>query len=271
MFMKKSAIAAALLATCAAWGQSIEVLSFEVASVKQATPDQAQARRRPTVSADRIEFRSVTLWYCLSFAYSMKSYQMFGPDWLREARYDIVAKGPAGTRRENLPVMMQALLAERFKVQTHQETREIPAAVLTLGKEGPKLKEAAPESGDGQGGAQVGMSASESGTERLDVKGGTISTLVNTLTGLLGSPVVDKTGLTGRYDFTLEFSRSETAGPKATGGYQEPPPLPPPPAGTEPGLSIYTSIQQLGLSLIGQKLPQSVLVIDSADRVPSEN
>jgi uncharacterized protein (TIGR03435 family) len=270
MVLKKSAIAAALLAACAARAQSTEALSFEVASVKQAAPDQAQARRRPTVGTDRIEFRNVTLWYCISFAYGMKSYQMFGPDWLREPRYDIVAKGPAGTRREDLPKMMQTLLSERFQVRTHPATREIPVAVLTLAKDGVKLKEAAPESGDGQGGAQVGMSASENG-ERLEVKGGTMSTLINTLTGLLGRPVVDKTGLTGRYDFNLEFSRSETAGPNATGGYNEPPVLPPPPPGAAPGLSIYTSIQQLGLRLAGQKLPLDVLVIESADRVPIEN
>src|SRR5262245_41632421 len=151
--MKTSMIAAALLAAGAAWGQSTEALSFEVASVKQATPDPSQPRRRPTVGTDRVEFRNVTLWYCLSFAYGMKSYQMFGPDWLREARYEVVAKGAAGTRREDLPKMMQTLLGQRFQVQTHQETREIPAAVLTVARAGPKLKEAAPESGDGQGGA----------------------------------------------------------------------------------------------------------------------
>jgi uncharacterized protein (TIGR03435 family) len=271
MKKKGSTLAAALLTACAAWGQSSDALSFEVDSVKQATPDPAQPRRRPTVGTDRVEFRNVTLWYCLSFAYGMKSYQMFGPDWLREARYEIVAKGPAGTRREDLPKMMQALLAQRFKIQTHQETRDIPAAVLTVGKEGPRLKEAAPETVDGQGGAQVGMSASERGGERLEIKGGTMSTLANTLTGLLGRPVVDKTGLTGRYDFILEFSRTETAGSNATGGYNEPPPLPPPPPGAEPGLSIYTSIQQLGLRLVGQKLPLNVLVIDRADKVPIEN
>ena len=79
--------------------------------------------------------------------------------------------------------MMQTLLGERFKLQAHQETREIPVLVLTLGKDGPKLKDAAPESGDGEGGAQVGMSASESGGERLELKGGGMATLANTLTG----------------------------------------------------------------------------------------
>jgi uncharacterized protein (TIGR03435 family) len=271
MLTNRSAIAVALLGVCAAWGQSTAPASFEVASVKQTPADQVQARRRATVGVDRIEFHNVTLWYCLSYAYGVKSYQMFGPDWLREPRYEVVAKGPAGTRREDLPKMTQALLAERFQVKAHQETREMPALVLTLGKDGPKLKDAAPESGDGEGGAQVAMSASASGAERLDIKGGTMSTLANTLTGLLGLPVVDKTGLTGRYDFILDFSRYETAGPKATGGFNEPPPLPPPPTGMEPGVSIYTSIQNIGLKLVNQKLPTNVLVVDSAGRTPIEN
>jgi uncharacterized protein (TIGR03435 family) len=271
MVMKWSAIAAALLGASAAWGQAGAPLSFEVASVKQVPREQAQQRRRPTIGADRVDFGNVTLWYCLSYAYGMKSYQMFGPDWLRQERYEVVAKGPAGTQRQDLPKMMQTLLAERLKVQAHQETREIPALVLTLAKEGAKLKEAAPESGDGQGGAQVGMSASENGGEKLDVKGGTMSTLVNTLTGLLGRPVVDKTGLEGRYDFILEFTRSETAGANATGGFNEPPPLPPPPPGAEPGLSIYSSIQKLGLRLTAEKVPLPVLVVDSAEKVPIEN
>jgi len=88
---------------------------------------------------------------------------------------------------------------------------------------------------------------------------------------LLGLPVVDKTGLAGRYDFTLEFTRSETAGPNATGGYNEPPPFPPPPAGAEPGVSIYSSIQQLGLKLVAQKLPLDVLIVDRADKTPTGN
>jgi len=223
------------------------------------------------VGADRVDFQNVTLWYCLSYAYGMKSYQMFGPDWLRDARYAIVAKGPAGTRREDLPKMMRTLLAERFHVKVHQETRELAALALTVGKDGPKLTEATPEAGDGQGGASVGMSSSESGGEQLDIKGGTMSTLVNTLTGLLGRPAVDKTGLAGRYNFVLEFSRSETAGPNATGGYNEPPRMPPPPPGAEAGVSIYTSIQQLGLKLVAQKMPLSVLVVDNADRTPVED
>ena len=270
MFWKSSTVACVLLAAGVALGQSSAGLSFEVASVKPVPSGETRAWRRPTLGPDRIDLGNVTLWYCVSYAYGMKSYQMSGPDWLRHVRYDVVAKGPAGTHREDLPKMMQTLLGERFKLEVHFETRDIPALALAPAKDGPKLKDAGPESGDGQGGAQVGMSASEKG-ERLEIKGGGMATLASTLTGLLGRPVVDGTGLTGRYDLILEFSRSETADPQATGGFNEPPPLPPPPAGSEPGLSIYSSIQRLGLKLVPQKLPMKVLVVDGANKVPIEN
>jgi uncharacterized protein (TIGR03435 family) len=201
----------------------------------------------------------------------MKSYQVTGPDWLRDARFDIVAKGPAGTTREQLPAMMQALLAERLKLQVHHETRELPGLALIVGKNGPKLKESAPGSGDAEGGAHFGMSMSPKGGERMEVTNASMPKLANTLTALLGRPVLDKTGLTGAYDFILEFTRTETAGPKASGGYREPPAMPPPMPGAEPGLSIYSSIQQLGLKLDPRKIPMDTIVIDHAEKTPSEN
>jgi uncharacterized protein (TIGR03435 family) len=272
MFWKTSAAAAVSLALCAAWGQSTPPLSFEVAAVKPIAPGSPRGPWRGNpVGADRVEFRGVTLWYLITYAYGMRSYQVFGPDWLKEPRFDVIAKGPEGTTRDQLPKMTQALLADRFKLRVHHETRVLEAMALTFGKNGPKLTEAASESGDSASGAQIGMSASPAGGERMEVKNGSMATLATTLTGLLGRPVIDKTGLTGRYDFILEFSRSETAGPRASGGYNEPPPMPAPPPGAEPGLSIYTSIQQLGLRLDAQKLPLDTLVIDAAEKTPGEN
>lgn len=247
-----------------------QTLSFEVASVKPAPTRPAQWRgNRP--GADRIDFQYATLWYCISYAYGVKSYQMSGPDWLKQEYYDIAAKAPAGATRDQLPAMMQALLAERFKLRLRHETRDLPTLSLVVGKDGPKLKEAAPESGDGRGGAAVNMSASPEGGERMEVKGGTMTTLVNTLTGLLGIPVVDQTGLTGRYDFALDYSRDQTAGTRSGGGYNEPPAFPPPPPGAEPGLSVYSSIQRLGLKLEARKTPMDTIVIESAEKAPVEN
>jgi uncharacterized protein (TIGR03435 family) len=220
---------------------------------------------------DRINFRYVTLWWSISYAYGVKSYQMSGPGWLRDVRFDIVARGREGTVRTQLPEMMQTLLAERFKLKIHRESRELPALALTVGKNGPKLTEAAAVSGDGQGGAAFGLSMTAAGVERMDVKGATMAKLASTLSGLLGLPVVDRTGLEGRYDFVLEFSRSAAAGQGTTGGYNEPPPLPSPPPTAEPGLSIFSAVQQLGLRLDSQKLPFDVIVIDHAEKLPTEN
>ncbi len=255
-----------VLASAVAWGQPTAPLAFEVASVKPSSTRPAQFRpARP--GADRIEWQYVTLWYCISYAYDVHSYQMSGPDWLKSAHYDISAKGPAGTTREQLREMMRTLLAERFKLQVHREKRDIQALALVIGKDGIKLHPSAPEVND----ANVNMSASQEGGERMEIKSGTMTTLVNTLTGLLGRPVVDQTALNGRFDFAFEFSRDQTAGGAQGGGYNEPPALPPPAPGAEPGLSIYTSIQRLGLRLDGHKLPLDVVVIDGAEKSPTEN
>lgn len=272
MICKITAIGVVLTAVSAGWSQMEGPLSFEVASVKPAVPCCAPGQwrgNRPGI--DRIDFQYTTLWYDITYAYGVKSYQVFGPEWLKDARYDIVAKGPAGTRRDQLPQMMQTLLAERFKLQVHRETREISGLALVAGKNGPKLKEAPAESGDGLGGAHYGMSISAAGVERLEVRGATMSSLVNTLSSLVGRPVVDRTGLTGRYDFTLEFSRNETQGAGGAGGFNEPPPLPPPGQGPEITTSIYTSIQQLGLRLDALKFPVDVIVVDHAEKTPVEN
>ena len=217
-----------------------------------------------------IEFRNVSLWYCITYAYGMKSYQVSGPDWLREGRYDIVARGPAGTVREQLPQMMQALLEERFKLRFRRQTKEIAGLALIVGKNGAKLTEAAAESGDGAGGAQIGISATPAGVFRMDVKGASMASLANNLTGMLGQPVFDRSGLTGRYDFVLEFSPSDTAGRGPGGGYNEPPPFPTLP-GAEPGFSIFSSIQTLGLKLDPAKFPLETMAIERAERTPTEN
>src|SRR5689334_8446709 len=141
---------AAFAAAGTAFAQPAAPLSFEVASVKAAAPCCTAGKwrgNRPGV--DRVDFQYGTLLYYITYAYGVKSYQLAGPDWLREVRFDIAAKGPEGTRREQLPQMMQALLAERFRLQVHRESRELPGLALVVGKNGPKLTVAAPESGDG--------------------------------------------------------------------------------------------------------------------------
>jgi uncharacterized protein (TIGR03435 family) len=263
-----SAAAVALLAGCASWNLPAAPLSFEVASVKPAAPCCAPGQwRESKAGVDRIDFPNVTLRYCLAYAYGLKEYPISGPSWLGELRYDIVAKGPDGTRHDQLPEMMQSLLAQRFQLQAHTETKEFSVFALVVGKNGPKLTESPPPPpGDEAPGARFGMSMSPSGVGRLEAKNATMVSLANTLVRLLGHPVVDLTALTGRYDLDLEYSPEDGNGMRLatpSGG--------PLPATAEPGASIFGSIQQFGLRLDARKVPQNAIVVDRAEKIPTGN
>jgi uncharacterized protein (TIGR03435 family) len=256
--------AVALMAGGIAWGQTAAPHRFEVASIKAAAPCCAAGQWRESKAGDdRIDFRYVTLRYCIAFAYGVKEYRISGPAWLGELRYDLVAKAPEGTRHEQLPEMMRALLAERFKLELHHEQKEFSVYALLLGKNGPKLKESPAEPG-GPEGASFGMSSAGRGAGRLEAKHADMTALANTLPRLVGRPVVDQTGLTGRYDFDLEFL------PEDVKGIVMPPSADAVPA-AELGVSIFTSIQRVGLRLDAQKVPLDSIVVDRAERTATEN
>ncbi|MEO8367845.1 MAG: TIGR03435 family protein [Candidatus Solibacter sp.] len=257
----KLAIHGSLVALVCAWtgvGQT-----FDIASVKAAAPCCAAGQwRESKVGPDRIDFRYVTLKYCLAFAYRMKEFQVSGPQWLGETRFDIVAKGAEGTRPEQLPEMMQALLAERFKLALHQETKEFSVFILSVDKSGAKLKESGPEYANADG-AAVGMSMGPNNIGKMEVKHGNMTSLVNTLSRLLARPTLDRTGLTARYDFDLDYGREDVGGlvPPATGA----------PAAGEPAASVFTSVKRLGLRLESQKVPMDTVVVDRGEKAPTEN
>jgi uncharacterized protein (TIGR03435 family) len=252
-----------LLAGWPASGQIAAPLSFEVASIR---PLAAPAPwRESKTGEDRIDFPNTTLRSCIAFAYGVKEYQVSGPAWLGELKYDILAKAPAGTKRGQLPEMMRTLLGQRFQLQVHTETREFAVYPLEVGKNGPKLKESpAPAEGTPDG-ASFGLSMSSAGIGRLEARRATMTALANTLVRLLGRPVVDLTGLTGKYDFDLEYSR-EDGGAMRTAGAPGGSPLE-----SEPGVSLFSSIQQLGLKLEGRKIPMPAIVVDRAEKTPTEN
>jgi uncharacterized protein (TIGR03435 family) len=156
----------------------------------------------------------------------------------------------AGTRREQLPAMMQALLADRFRLQAHHESREIDGLVLVAAKNGAKLQEVAPGFGDDKGGALIDAGGTLVGAQRLDFKGATMKALANTLSGMMGRPVVDETRLAGQYDFVLRWARE----PKET---------------DEAGLS--EAVKRLGLKCEPRKLRLDVIVVDHVEKMPTEN
>jgi len=139
----------------AAWAQTAPRPSFEVASVKPAAPldmmklaADAQAGKMPKigprVDGQQAEYTYMTLTDLLALAYGMKSYQISGPDWMGNTRFDIKAKMPDGSSKDDAPKMLQSLLEERFKLTSHLETKDHPVLALVVGKGGPKLQESPP-------------------------------------------------------------------------------------------------------------------------------
>lgn len=261
--MTKFILLAAAL-TAGAQAQTAKPVSFEVASVKSAAPCCAPGQwRESKILDDRIDFRYVTMRYCLAAAYGLKEYQVSGPAWITEARYDILAKAAEGTRKEQIPAMLQALLAERFKLEVHHQKREFDVFALVVGKGGPKLKES-PADAASQGGASYGISMSGAGVGRVECRRATMTSLAATLPRFVGRPVVDLTELTARYDFDLEFSPDDTKGMRiVTPGEAVPT--------AEFGMSIFTSIQKVGLKLEPRKMPLDAVVVDRGEKTPTEN
>lgn len=263
--MRKYMALAALLAAGGFFRAHAASPSFEVASVKPAAPCCANGSwRESKVFEDRIDFRYVTLKYCLAFAYRVKEYQVAGPPWVGDARFDIVAKGPEGTRRHQLPQMLQALLAARFNLAAHNEKKEYSIFALLAGKTGPKLKEAPPPL-DPEAGAKFGIGMNGA-VGRIEARNADMLSLCNTLPRFVGRPVVDFTGIEGRYDFDLEFAPEDmhAIAPAPAVDHASLPTA-------TPGVSIFDSIQRLGLKLDARKMQLDTIVVDRADRTPIEN
>jgi uncharacterized protein (TIGR03435 family) len=195
--------------------------------------------------------RYVTLKRCVRGAYGVEEPRILGgPKWIDEARYDIEAKaaGPAGDRE--LMVMLQSLLAERFKLAFHRETRALPGYALVVGKGGLKAKPSDPDADSRTSSSRVSIEAA----------GCTMAHLALKLSEILHLPVADFTAVPGGFDFKLEWTVDDM---QAT-----PPAAAPDPAS---GPSIFAALQgQLGLRLESRKVPAEVLVIDHAEK-PSEN
>jgi uncharacterized protein (TIGR03435 family) len=260
---------------------------FDVASTKADESVSRVMMIRPTKTG--ISASGVSLQMLIRVAYSVRDFQISGGSaWLSSNRYDIEVKvGDAtaaeleklDTTQRNLAdrQMVQALLADRFKLALHHETQELSEYVLVVAKSGPRLQETKPHdtypSGfagpDGRG--IDGMLGGAPG--RFTGQAVNLETLAFALSMQLGVPVVDKTGLTGRYDVTLKWAPGASQSPMVGGAGAAPqgPGAPPPPPPDTSAPSLFTAIEeQLGLELELQKGPVDVLVIDHIEPA-SEN
>jgi len=243
------------------FGQSAAAPAFEVVSVKPAPPPTGN-NLRVSMGGDpgRVTFSNVTLKNVMTRAYGVKPHQISGPDWLDSARYDVVATIPAGAPRDQIPMMLQTLLTDRFKLAVHREQKVMPAYALVAGKNGPKLHEA-----DAEAGLRISM-----GPKGRQLNGKvSLARLADALSNWVDRPVLDMTGIKGIYDIDLEWTPDEGqpgAPSLAPGGEAGRPEV----GGDGP--SIFTAVQEkLGLKLEGRKSPAEIIVVDHAERAPTEN
>jgi uncharacterized protein (TIGR03435 family) len=237
--------------------------------------------------------QNMNLTSLMTHAYNIASYQLSAPSWIDDARFDIRAKVHEGATSDDFRLMLQNLLAERFKLAVHYESREIAKYDLVVAKNGPKLKPPIePASPNGQPPApgppgrdkegypvlppgRQGM-AMMNGKARLYDPGMTMEMLATRLGGQMRKPVTDATGLTGKYEIALswafEMMRSAAPlGPAAVGGGNTPMPTASIPDG-DSGPTLEKAIQdQLGLRLEAKKGAVDFLVVDHVEKTPSEN
>lgn len=264
---------------------TVNALGYDVASIK---PNKSGGNlTRMMFTPDGLSVTGGPPMMLIMSAYGVNPRQISGePEWLTSERYDIEAKMDPATadelsklsedqRKAARERMLQVLLTERFKLKVHQETKELPIYALVVAKNGPKLREAKPgdtypngiKGPDGRSGAGMMFG----GREGLAAQAVPIANLVRHLSLQLGRTVIDKTGLAGKYDFTLKWAHDEIPSSMFKGPESGPPG--PDSAGfpDSSGPSLFTALEeQLGLKLESQKGPVEILVIDHVER-PSEN
>jgi uncharacterized protein (TIGR03435 family) len=272
-----------------AYAQSTAKPEFEVASIKPSPPYSpgvgfAVACRGGPETSDP------SLFVCENYshlnmvlhAYGIEYYQLSAPDWMLATRFDLRATVPEGAQKEQLRLMLQNLLADRFKLKVHHELRDIQRYELKVARGGSKFKESKPAAAkDGASAAPAPLKANKDGYPML--RGGmtmaiirdkarahwpemTMEMLAAQLSGQLGGPVIDATGLTGKYDIDLYWSAVNSL--HASAPAADPAML----ASDPSGPTLQQALQdQLGLRLESKKGPVDFLVVDHMEEVPTAN
>ena len=249
--------------------------AFEVASIKANKSGPMAPQRVNTLPGERVTITNVTTRTLIQVAHNLSAQQILGgPRWLDDDRFDVVAKAERPASRAELLAMLQTLLEERFKFKAHSESRSTPVYALMLARKdstlGAGLRRANTtcaalrEKADGNPDpCGVGTMAKAGVTGKVAVRGMELTALIGAISRDVGRPVVDRTGLTGIFDFELtwtpqaflqrEFDRSRFDGISPEGP------------------SMFTALEeQLGLKLESDRDAGTVLVIDSVER-PTEN
>jgi uncharacterized protein (TIGR03435 family) len=285
------AVLAGIVTVSLAFGQvAAPKVEFEVASIRpsQASgPDRVNAGLK--MDGSQAHFGSLSLKNLISRAYDVEANQISGPDWIGSERFDISAKLPDGATMAQIPEMLQSLLAERFGLKIHRETKDMPAYALVLGKSPLKLKELPPdaEPQDANGSVNVAVSGSVQGVsmdlgngssytfanDQFQFKKVSMDVLASQLSRYLDRPVVNMMDLKGNYDLTLNVTQEDyyilLVRSGANAGVALPPQAMPLLNGSP--VSLFDALDQEGLHLDARKMPLDMIVVDQVLQTPTEN
>jgi uncharacterized protein (TIGR03435 family) len=334
----------AILLFCASlFAQTPAKLAFEVASIKPSPPlssliTEIQSGKLDMgirIDGSRLDLKFMPLAALLAQAYKLKPYQISGPDWIKTQLFEIHAKLPEGSNKDQIPEMMQTLLAERFNLTFHRETKELPIYALIVGKDGLKLKAVAEEPapaaaagdpaktapGTENAGKEGQTTSTPQGEMKMDMKQEGVGMVINMnipgtgkvrmvvdpakgtmrmeipkikmdelaemLTQFTDRQVVDRTDVKGAYEVPLELPLQDLMNmakkmmPElmgASGGGAGAPGASAPSSGlagtgaSDPsGGSMFQAVQKLGLKLDARKEPTETIIVDRANKEPTEN
>jgi uncharacterized protein (TIGR03435 family) len=246
----KITLLAITVAGFSCFAQSADSMArFEVASVKLGDPLSRNKAVSYQMSPGSLTTRALPLRACIMLAYKVMPAQIIGPDWLDDVRLDIVAKAATPVDEQQLALMFRTLLTERLGVKTHTDRKEMPVYVLTLAKGGPKFSPSTTE----------GPLAAGQDKRVLTIRNVSMFELAMEMSGkLFDRPLVDATGLKGRYDIRIDASDTLAGGP-GTGQMEA------------VNAMIQALQEQLGLKAEARKDWVDVLIVDHADKTPTAN
>lgn len=238
-----------VLTSVAAFAQTAPAPAFEVAAIKPGQP----GRESVEVVPGGVTMRNTRLRACIRWAYAVQDFQIAGPAWLNDQWFDISAKAAGPAPESELRLMMRNLLEQRFHLETHRQVKEVPALILTVEKGGHKMQQVEKE----------GSPSFKTGKMSLTGQGATLAQLTAFLSGELHSPVIDETGLTGRFNYALDINSFITQEMLKSGG--DGPPV------EAPSIISQAIRAQLGLRVDAKKAPVDMVIVDRIDKAPTEN
>jgi uncharacterized protein (TIGR03435 family) len=265
--------------------------TFEVASIRPSADQVTGVRIGFQATGSQVRVTAMSIKDYVGVAYSTRPQQIEGPDWIGSQRFDVVATIPEGAPGSQVPAMLRTLLEDRFQLKVHRESKDLPVYVLGVAKGGARLTESVPDPNTpaepantvtvGGGGNSAGVGLSLGGgrsfnlaDNQIQIHGMTMADVAEVLTRFVDRVVVDQSGLTKKYDVTLDLSPDEFNAIRVRSAVNAGVPLPPQAMRLLDNASpdtLSAPLSKFGITFEAKKAPLEVVVIDSVLKTPTEN